>query len=248
MGAVKGARRRPWRPQLTRRERRMGLVFFLLYLTALPLLLGGMVRTLDERLELALTSAQSSAAYYTLILLALIAVFWDFLRNAWAILRDNLRPSLVAFGAGFFAALGLTCLAGLLPLPVTNPEIVTYKAQLVGAPAATWAVAGLLRPAVEEILYRGFLFGGARRESRGWAYLLSAGVFALSAVWQHALFSGNPAYLLLAVQYLPLGLVLSWSYEVSGSVYTPMVLRGMAQTMFLVLAAAAPGQAPPMGL
>ena len=224
------------------------MVFFVLYLTAFPLLVGSVVRALDEGLELLLTAAQSSAIYYTLILLVLLGVFWEFLRHAADIFRDNFRPGLVAFGGGFFAALVLTCLAGLIPLPVENPEIAVYKAQLFAAPAATWAVAGLLRPAVEEILYRGFLFGAVRRENRALAYLLSAGLFALSAVWQHALFSGNPAYLLLAIQYLPLGAVLCWSYDVSGSVYVPMALRMAVQTMFLIFAAMTPGEVLPMGL
>lgn len=248
MGAVRDGDRRAWRPQLTRQERRVGMVFFALYLTAFPLLMGGVVRVLDERLELLLTSVQSNAVYYTLILLVLVAVFWDFLRHAAVIFRENLRSSLFAFGAGFFAALGLTCLLGLIPLPVDNPEILNYKSQFLAAPAATWAVAGLLKPAVEEILYRGLLFGTVRRESRAWAYTLSAGLFALSAVWQHALFSGTPAYLLLLIQYLPLGLTLCWSYDISGSVYVPMALRMAAQTMFLIFAAVSPGEVPPMGL
>lgn len=248
MGAVKRDSRRPWRPQLTAQERRVGMVFFVLYLTAFPLLVGGAVRILDERLELLLTAVQSNAIYYTLILLVLVAVFWDFLRHAATILRENLRPSLFAFGGGFFAALALVCAAGLIPLPVANPEIVNYKTQLFMAPLATWAVAGLLRPAVEEILYRGLLFGSLRRENRALAYVLAAGLFSLSGVWQHALFSGNPAYLLLLIQYLPLGLVLCWSYDVSGSVYVPMALRVGVQTMFLIFAAMTPGEVLPMGV
>ena len=175
-----------------------------------------------------------------------MAVFWDFLRHALTILQDNLRPSLFAFGAGFFAALVLTCLAGLIPLPAANPEIETYKLYLFAAPAATWAVAGFLKPVVDEILYRGLLFGTLRKESRVWAYVLSAGLFALSAVWQHAL--GNPACILLLIQYLPLGLVLCWSYDVSGSVFVPMAIRVAAQTLFLIFAAAAPGEVAPMGI
>lgn len=248
MGAVKRPDRRTWRPQLTAQERRVGVVFFALYLTAFPLLVGGVVRILNERLELLLTSVQSNVIYYTLILLVLVAVFWDFLRNAAAIFRENLRPGLFAFGAGFFAALCLTCLLGLIPMPVANQEALNYKAQFLMAPAATWAVAGLLKPVVEEILYRGLLFGSLRRESRLWAYVLSTGIFALSAVWQHALFSGGPAYLLLIIQYLPLGLALSWSYDISGSVYVPMALRVAVQTMFLIFAVMSPGEAPPMGL
>lgn len=236
MGDVTPPRQRKWRPQLTRQERRVGWAFFVLYLFALPFFVGGVVRILDERLQLLFTPAQSNMVYYTIILLLLIAAFWDFLRNAGVILKDNLRPSLFAFGAGFFAGLVLTCLAGCIPLPVTNPVSFDYKEQFALAAGPTWAVVVLLRPAVEEILYRGLLFSSLRKKNRPLAYLASAGLFALASVWQFAFPAGGAAYLLLLLQYLPLGAVLSWSYDISGSVYVPMVLRMALQAMFLIFA------------
>lgn len=236
MGDVTPRRQRKWRPQLTDQERRVGWAFFALYLFALPFLVGGVVRVLDERLQLLFTPAQSNMVYYTIILLLLIAVFWDFLRNAAVILKDNLRPSLFAFGAGFFAGLILTCLAGCVPLPVTNPAPLDYKEQFALAAGPTWAVVALLRPAVEEILYRGLLFSSLRKKSRLLAYLASAGLFALASVWQFAFPAGGPVYLLLCLEYLPLGAALCWSYDVSGSVYVPMVLRMALQAVFLMLA------------
>ncbi len=229
------------RPLLTRWEKRVGWACVALYFFAFRFLVGHMVRILDERLELALTPAQSNAVYYTVILLLLIAVFWDFLRNAAAILLDNLRPSVFVFGMGLLAGLAATCLAGAIPLPVENPVLVDYKEQYALAGGAVFAIVVLLRPAVEEILFRGLLFGSLRKKSRALAYGVSAGLFALVSVWQYALVpdEGGWAYLLLAVQYLPLGLVECWVYDVSGSVYTPMVLRMALQAAFLTFALAA---------
>lgn len=245
---VKPGGERPWRPQMTEQERRVGMVFFALYLTVFPFLVGGVVRVLDEQLELLPSAVQSNAIYYTLILLMLVAVFWDFLRHAAVIFRENYRVSLFAFGAGFFAALLSTCLVGLIPLPESNLVIVEYKALFLTTPAATWAVAGVLKPAVEELLYRGLFFGSIRRGSRMWAYVLSVGLFALCTVWQHVLFSGDPAYLLVLIQYIPLGAVLCWSYDISGSVYVPIALRVTVQTLFLIFAAMTPGAPLPMGV
>lgn len=239
MGALREDRPRSWRPQLTAQERRVGWAFFTLYLFAFPFLVGGVVRILDERWELSLAPAQSNAVYYTVILLLLMAAFWDFLRHAVTILRDNLRPSAFAFGAGFFAALALTVLVGLIPLPVSNPVLVDYKEQHYLAAGATWAVVALLRPAVEEILYRGLLFGSLRKKNRALAYGVSAGLFALASVWQFAFPFAGPGYLLLAIQYLPMGLVLCWSYDISGSVFVPMALRMTLNALFLCMALAA---------
>lgn len=225
-----------WRPQLTAWEKRAGWAFFALYVFVFPFLMYGVVRILDDRLRLDYTAAQSNAVYYTAVLLLLIAVFWDFLRHAGTILRDNFRASLFVFGMALLVGLGGTCLAGLIPLPVENPVIADYQGEHYMAPGAVWAVVVLLRPAVEEILYRGLLFGSLRKNNRGLAYGLSAGLFALISVLPHAVPWGGWAYLLLVVRYLPMGAVLSWAYDVSGSVYTPMALRMALQAAFLIFA------------
>lgn len=242
MGAVNPRR---WRPQLTVQEQRVGWVFLGLYLLVFPFLMGFVMDLLGQRWELGFTVAQANAAYFTVILLLLIAVFWEFLRHGAVTLADNLMPSVFAFGAGFFLALVLTCLAGLLPLPVSNPVLspaadpMGYKGQYAMTPGATLAVVALLQPAVEEILFRGLLFGSLRKRSRVLAYAVSAGLFALGAVWRYAVstaLDGGALYLLLAIQYLPMGLVQCWSYDISGSVFTPIALRMALQAVFLILA------------
>lgn len=223
---------------MTGQERRVGWAFFALYLFAFPFLVGGVVRILDEGWNLLMTPAQSNAVYYTVILLLLVAVFWDFLRHGADILLDNLRTSIFVLAAALAAGLALTILAGLIPLPIDNPVRADYPEQFLLAPGSTVAVVVFLRPAVEEILYRGLFFGALRKKNRALAYGLSAGVFALAYVWQYAFPSGQAVYLLLAIQYLPLGLVQCWSYDVSGSVFTPMALRMLLNGAFLALALA----------
>ncbi len=246
-----GPGQRPWRGRLSDRERWLGLGFFLALVLVYPAVIYAVERAMTGQGEPPLTHAQVNAVGYTVFLLILLAVFWGFLRHSWDILRENFRPSAFAFGAGFFAALALVCLAGCIPVPEGNPAILDYKIQFSMAPGATLAVVALLRPAVEEILYRGFLFGTLRRQSRLAAYAVSAGVFALAAVWQYVFPIGGPAmpvYLRMLLQYLPLGLALSWAYDISGSVLTPILLRAVLQAVFLLLAVMAPGEVLPMGI
>ncbi len=224
------------RVQLTAAERRLGWVMFALYLFVFPFLVGGVVRVLDERLDMTLTPAQSNALYYALVLVIFVAAFWEFLKNAARILADNLKGGFFAFAVALAAGLVCTCLAGLIPLPVTNPVRVDYPQQFALSPVAVTLVVAVLRPAVEELLFRGLLFGSVRRWNRALAYALSAGVFALSAVWQFAFPGGGPVYFLLAVQYLPKGLALTWAYDVSGSLYIPLAVRGALSGIFLALA------------
>lgn len=245
MGAVKPRRQRPWRPQLTVQEQRVGWVFLALYILVFPFLMGVLLDLMEQNWELGFTVAQANAVYFTIILLLLMAAFWDFLRHSMTTLADNFMPSIFAFGAGFFVALAATCLVGSFPFPVSNPVLapmadpMSYKGQYAIAPGATLAVVALLQPAVEEILYRGLLFGSLRKRNRVLAYCVSVGLFALGAVWRHAIstaLEGGWLYLLLAAEYLPVGLVECWSYDISGSVMTPIALRMALQAVFLILA------------
>ncbi len=224
------------RAQLTGTEQRLGWVFLGLYLFIFPFLVGGVVRVLDEGLSMTLTPAQSSAVYFAVVGVVFLAAFWEFLKNAGRIFKENIRSSIFAFSMALAVGVLTTVLAGFIPLPVENPVWTDYPQQFALSPVATTLVVVFLRPAVEELLFRGLLFGWARKWNRPLAYALSAGVFALAAVWQFAFPGGGAAYLLLAVQYLPMGLALAWAYDVSGSVYTPMAARAAMSGIFLALA------------
>lgn len=226
-----------WRPQLTVEEQRVGWVFFGLYLFVLPFLVGLVTRFLDEHLELGFTAAESSAIYYAAVLLLVGAVFWDFLKNALRILRDNTRQNLFALVVGFAAGMAGTVLLSLIPLPVENPVIGDYREQFLFSPVCTTAVVMFLRPMAEEILFRGLLFGSLRKKNRAVAYAVSIGLWAVMAVWQYALGDGGgAAYLLLALRYVPMAAAVTWAYDVGGSVFTPMALRVILSGLFLVFA------------
>lgn len=226
----------PWRPQLTVEEQRVGWVFFALYLFVFPFLVGLVTRFLEEHLELGVPAAQSSAIYYAAVLLLLVAVFWDFLKNAFRILSDNTRRNLFALVVGFLSGMLFTVLLSLIPLPVENPVIGDYRGQFLLAPGFTTAVVMFLRPMTEEILYRGLLFGSLRKKNRPLAYVVSIGLSALAAVWQFAIPDGGVMYLLLALRYIPLAAAATWAYDIGGSVLTPMALRVILNGLFLVFA------------
>lgn len=224
-----------WRPQLTRQEKRLGWVFFGLYLLVFPVMMGWIWRLLDNMLDIYFTAeAVSSAVYYTIALLILVAAFWEFLRHAVRLFSQRMPENLFGVLTGLGGCLVLTTLVGLIPLPVVNPVFIDYKSQFLLAPGYTVAVVILLRPAVEEILYRGLLFGSLRGKNRPLAYAVSSLLFAVGSVWQYAFPVGGAAYLLLALQYLPMGLAYCWSYDNGGSVFAPIILRVIVQCLGLL--------------
>lgn len=93
-----------------------------------------------------------------------------------------------------------------------------------------------LAPLVEETLFRGVVFGSLRPKHRVLAYALSTGLFALLHVWQYILVSADASLLVYALQYIPSGVALAYCYERSGSIWPPVFLHMLLNTVaFTVL-------------
>ena len=215
--------RHPWPAQFTRGELFRGWVFFALYLTVFPALMGTVQRFSMEELPV----AETNVVYYLLCAVMAFLVFWTFLRKGFDLLLDRLPENLFAFAVGLVAAVGLWFLIRLIPLPVINPNTMSYPEQFALSPAATVVILVVLMPMVEEVLFRGMLFGNARRYSRVFAYVLAVPVYAVYCVWQFVYAYGviDWWYLLLAIQYLPMSLALCWCYERSESIWSAIFLH-----------------------
>ncbi len=222
---ARSAKHRVWRPQLTRGELYRGWVFFAFYFLLFPFLMAGVQWVFDETWGLYLSDASASVLYFSFSAVLVLLVFWGFLKHGFFLLLDWLPENLFAFATGFFAWLILRFLAGLINLPVENPVYNDYTGQFLLSPGATTAIVVFLTPLVEETLFRGLVFGGLRRYSRPLAYLLSVLLFSLYSVWQYAFVWGDPRYFLLAVEYFPAGLALTWCYDNGGSIWSVVFLR-----------------------
>lgn len=223
------------RPQLTDRERLRGWIFFPLYLLLFPVLLPAILELVDEKLGFFFPShAAFSAAYYATVCVLLILFFFSFLRHGAQLLLDWLPENLFAFTAAAVGCGLVTFLVTRIPLPVENPILTDYPAQYLISPGATIAVVVILRPLAEEILFRGLVFGSLRKRSRLLAYTVTVPLFALCSVWQFV-FPGGPAYLTLALQYLPMSLALTWCFDNGGSIWTPILLRMALEAVGLAI-------------
>lgn len=98
------------------------------------------------------------------------------------------------------------------------------------------AASVFLAPLVEETLFRGVVFGSLRPRRRVLAYALSTGLFSLLHVWQYILVSADASLLVYALQYIPSGVALAYCYERSGSIWPPIFLHMLLNTVaFTVL-------------
>ena len=115
----------------------------------------------------------------------------------------------------------------------TNLNDMTIAAQVASAPRMTALIVVLLAPFVEEVLFRGLVFGCLREKSRIFAYLLSCALFALLHVWTAAVSNWDLGYLILMLQYLVPGLVFAWAYEHSGTLWTSILIHALVNALSL---------------
>ena len=226
--------RRPWRPQMTKAEMDRGWVFFALYVLVFPWVMGWVQRAFQG----ALPVAEANVVYYLLSAVLVFLVFWTFLKHGFHLLLDWLPENLFAFVTGLITAGVLHFLVMRIPLPVENPNSLSYPEQFALAPAATVVILVVLMPVVEETLFRGLLFGSSRRYSRALGYVLSTLVYAVYCVWQFVFTYGQVdfRYLLLFVQYLPMSLALTWCYDNGGSIWSPIALHAVINAFTLFFA------------
>ena len=220
-------------PQMSRLELVRGLIFFALFFLVFPALRMPAEWFFDHFFGLYLSEAMSAMVYYYLTGILTALLFRSFLKNDLYVLLDFLPENLSSCAAGLAGALALQFLVNRLPYPVENPNPASWAEQYAYSPAATAVIVVLLMPFIEEVLFRGLVFGFLRRYSRLAAWLVSTLLFMVYSVWTFAVAYGDMRYLVLAVQYLPMAAALTWCYERGGSICSCAVLHALLNILTL---------------
>ena len=220
---------------MTPGEQIAGVVFFVIYLLVLPFAAGPMFALAERLLGIALSQTVENIIYYYLLFAVTLVIFHGFLGRTCRYLTDDLGGACRTFGVGLVALYGLNelvyRLTNLVFLNRTNLNDTTISAQIDDAPRVTLLIVVLLAPFVEEVLFRGLVFGNLKHKSRAVAYGVSCLLFALLHVWQFAVVSRDITYFLLMVQYLVPGLVLAWAYDRSCTLWTSIALHAAANAL-----------------
>ena len=173
--------------------------------------------------------------YYGTNLLVSVFIFRHFLTEALKRVIKRL-PMLLLISA---IAL-VTYYAVVIPLDILtetirpdhinkNTEHIT-NAIAINPWFSTFAIVFLV-PASEEILYRGLVFGAIRKKNCILAYVISILLFAAIHVIPYL---GNEPIvlsLLSFVAYVPAGLILALSYEISDNIWTPIFIHTVINTI-----------------
>ena len=216
-------------------EQIAGTVLFVIYLAVLPFAAGPLFRLLGGMLGVQIGQGLQNILYYYILFAVTVIIFHGFLGRTSRNFADNLGGACRYIAVGLVALYGLNELAyrltRLLVPTQTNLNDTTISAQIEDAPHMTLLIVIFLAPFVEEVLFRGLVFGNLRRKSAAVGYLVSCLLFALLHVWQFAVVNRDVTYFLLMVQYLVPGLVLSWVYDRTGTLWTSIGLHAAANAL-----------------
>lgn len=213
-------------PRLTRKETVIGWIYLPIHVFLLPILLNVLqvVYPGDTISDITL-----DLAYYAVGLAAVGVCFFRLLRREFDRLCDRLILCVYTYAIGWILCWTLTYLLGLILMilgtELENPNNAAIGELMVNNYGRMLAVSVVGAPIVEEVLFRGVVFQSLRKRNRVLAYAVSVVLFSLYHVWGYAFAAGNPKMLLYALQYVPLTLILTWTYERSGSLWTAIAFH-----------------------
>lgn len=205
---------------LTRREAAAVLAFIPIQFLLLPYVLARFI------LSGALSETRANFILYAVGVVYMLVFAMDFLRRDFYTLCD--RPVRTGLQVLLSYGLMLVCntLVGLILVALgfeENPNNAAVGELTKAASGTMTAMAVFLAPIVEEIIFRGGIFGLLRRHSRLWAYLGSILIFSLYHVWSYALYDWKN--FIFIIQYIPASWLLCRCYEKTESIWTPILLH-----------------------
>lgn len=196
---------------MNRTERVAGTIFFLVYLLVMPLLATRIFDLLEVVLDTTINDSLRNVLYYYTLFAVTVLLFHSYLAHTSGRFLDNLNRALSTMLLGLLVFYGANELifrvCNVLFNSRTNLNDMTIAAQVASAPRMTALIVVLLAPFVEEVLFRGLVFGCLKEKSRIFAYILSCALFAFLHVWTAAVSNWDLGYLILMLQYLVPGLV-----------------------------------------
>ena len=144
---------------------------FVIYLLVLPFVTAPLFRLIGGLLGVTISTGLQNILYYYILFAATVIIFHGFLGRTSRHFADNLGGACKSMAMGLVALYGLNELVYRLTRLVvsnqTNLNDTTISAQIEDAPHMTLLIVIFLAPFVEEVLFRGLVFGNLRRQERG---------------------------------------------------------------------------------
>ncbi|MCL2368478.1 MAG: CPBP family intramembrane metalloprotease [Oscillospiraceae bacterium] len=228
---------KPERPFVapSKKELILGLIYLPLHMFVIgELLIFGLTLV-----DIPLTLAQLNLVYMLLGTLYLMVAMSRYMKASFAPFRAFGISHLWALPLGWALRIALT-LPISIALVIFAPELANPNQDaveyIVGQSfLASFLLAVILAPIVEEILFRGLIFAPLRKKNRFLAYAVSSIAFGFLHIAVSLLWGFTPELFLVMLLYVPAGLVLAWVYEKSGNIWTAILLHGFMNLVSILL-------------
>ena len=206
-------------------ETLLGIIYIFVQLLFLPVIL----LTWNALLPKPLNYAVLNFINFTLNFIAISAIFHRYLIGSFQVILTGVGKFFKYYGLGFLFYWLCTISVNILIL-ILDPEFSNINDDTIDVISKDnfgLMVIGtvLLVPIVEEVLYRGVIFGQLLRKNAVLAYILSVVIFSSIHVLGYI---GNypPFRLVLCfLQYIPASVFLAWAYQKSGTIWTSILIH-----------------------
>ena len=212
-----------------------GGIYFLLQLMVIP----GILVAVDMLMPVHMSEAMLNFVCFAINFVAVLVIFWKFLRDNFSVLRAYPWYVLRWAGIGFVIYMVGSTLFGWI-VPILDPEFANLNdaaiAQMVEGNFTLMTIGTvILVPVAEECFYRGILFRGIYDRFPVLAYTVSMVLFSLAHVLGYVTMADFWTLLLCFVQYLPAGFALAFAYRKSGSIYASILIHMAVNQMGMLL-------------
>ena len=212
---------------MTKHEQLRGGIYLLLSMFLLPTLFPYCVSLLLPDID----GAALNFLYFTTNFLCVIGILWKFLRASLEQLGQRPVRLFVSVLLGLMSYFALNYFVSGLIFQLrpdffnVNDSSITDLARQNYTLMTAGAV--LLVPLVEECLYRGVVFSIFSGKSTALAYAVSTLLFSMVHVLSYIGRYDAVTLLLCALQYIPAGICLSWTYRKADNIFAPILVHAM---------------------
>jgi len=221
---------------MSKPQRIAGYIYLPFHIIILPLFAAMLMTYMPGGLD----DTTVNLLYYGMGFAFCLIVMWKYLRNALDVLLDNLATNIAALFFGGVSYFLLSYLASGVLFAILGDQTSSLNNDAVStlaneSPRAVIALAVFIAPIVEEVLFRGVVFGSLAPKHRRLAFIVSIGLFAFYNVWQLALTSMDWTMFVYMIMSIPMGYALAWVYEKTSSIWAPIFLHMLINIISMLI-------------
>jgi uncharacterized protein len=205
------------------------------YIPFYVIILAIVFELLFPQMGIKMSEVNLNLAYNFVNFMSVLIIFHKFLKKSFLNLRKGFWAMIQAVILGmvlYFVLVYIVKYAiSFISEDVQNANNDTIFSIYRQNPWAMIACAVFLGPLVEELIFRGVIFGSLHKKNRIAAYAVMCLAFSAIHVWQYFISDPSPKQLLTLVEYFPGAIALGWCYEKGGNIWGSVLLHMSINTL-----------------